>query len=144
MNKDVLVVDQIITELKQNSRVIDGAWYIGNSRCGFGLGCFQWTFDRLYDLMNMYKQKNGCNRNISESQVIDAEISMIENEFMLASYDDILGFWKEQCDIDLNSSITANKASYIICTHYLIPKNVIENAEKRAEYAETIYSAMVK
>lgn len=140
MSLSVNAVYNILLNLKNSS---NNTWKINGSRVGFGIGAFQWTFDRSWKLMIEYRKQNNNADTISNSQVINAEMSMLIDELKSNEYYDVLPFWEDQCTSYFDTVDAANRAGFTVCTHYLKPQDT-NQPQIRATLAEQIYADMME
>ena len=114
-------------------------------RCGFGLGCCQWTFGRTHGLILKYKEIAGNSSTITYEQTMLAECLYIVQE-LNGSKKSVYTNWKSQNSSNLSSVAAANSAARIFCTQYERPSGY--STEKvqgsRAAMAENIYNVCMK
>jgi len=136
-DKNLTTVYNILTDFHNKN------WKIGSSRVGFGLGSIQWTFERTYDLVKLYREVNGSKDKITKEQVIEAESKMIARELAKSSYSGIYSTWKGTNSAKLNSQDAAYDAGYKLCQNYEKPKDTNQYSI-RADFAKKIYPEIVK
>jgi len=144
-NYNFNTVYNMVSEIKQKATLIDGDWYINGSRAGFGLGSIQWTFDRMYNLVNVYKEVNGGSSVINKIQVIEAEGMMIlrelsgyyNNEFVYI-YSNWIG-----SHANLDSQDATYDATYSLCVDYERPYEKYKKAVERGRVARNIYNEVM-
>ena len=139
---NVIAVWNMLQDLNNQS---NGTWNIGNSRVGFGLGCFQWTFDRTYTLGELYVSKlTPGSSSITQAQAIEAEATMITNEMNSLKHRPALEKWREEYPINWSCGAAANRAGALICLKYVMPYNMENKAPLRGAKAEAIFGEMIK
>ena len=139
---NVIAVWNMLQDLNNQS---NGTWKIGNSHVGFGLGCFQWTFDRTYTLGELYVSKlTPGSSSITQAQAIEAEATMITNEMNSSKHRPALEKWREEYPINWSCGAAANRAGALICLKYVMPYNMENKAPLRGAKAEAIFGEMIK
>lgn len=109
------------------------------SRCGFGLGCAQWTFERTKGLVEMYRKVAGSSDTISYEQVMLAESLYMVQEIN-GRWHYIYDRWKSHNSGNLYSADAAYSAGRIICTEYEKPANYSSKQYARAELSRKIFN----
>jgi hypothetical protein len=130
-------VYQMVDELDTNK------WQIDGKTAKFGLGSVQWTADRTYALMEVYKEINNGKSTISKAQATEAEGVMIVRELLNKRYNVIHANWKKS-NTNLNSQEAAYNAAHNLCTAYEVPADTENQAKERGNLAKLIYSDMMK
>lgn len=110
------------------------------SRCGFGLGCAQWTFGRTKGLIEKYMEIANNNDTITSEQAIEAEGLYMVSEIN-GSFNYVYQNWKRQNNGNFNSALAANNAGKIVCAQYEKPFKYENKKYARGEMAEKIYNA---
>lgn len=136
-NKNVTTVYNLFTQLKNMN------WSYNGSRIGTGLGCIQWTFNRTYTLINIYREVNGNSSSITQEQALTAEGLMISRE-LSGAYIDVYKNWKIENSPNLNSENAAYQAAYDICVNYEKPTDMYNKGDTRGNFAKLIYADIVQ
>ena len=104
---------------------------------------FQWTFERTYTLVELYREVNGGANTITKEQVVKAEGMMIAREF-LGDYGRIYTSWINANSSMLNTSMAAYDAGYTLCVRYEMPDDMYTKGVERGNHAKLIYADMMK
>lgn len=118
-------------------------------RCGFGIGCCQWTFSRTHCLLKKYKEIAGNSNTITYEQVMLAEcLTMIEElhgDCTVSGHNfrSVYTNWLSQYSDNLSSAIAAEMAGRVFCTQYERPDKYADKQYERGEMAAKIYTACV-
>lgn len=137
---NLLEVYDILNDLKTKS---NNTWEINGSRVGFGLGCIQWTFGRTHTLVEKYLSFNGQKSDITRSQAIQAEAEMVVYDLNTSEHNDVIDYWRNQFDNQFDLPNVAYWAGYVLCTHFVVPKDTKNQSMQRASLAQTIYLDMI-
>lgn len=137
---NLLEVYDILNDLKTKS---NNTWEINGSRVGFGLGCIQWTFGRTHTLVEKYLSFNGQKSDITRSQAIQAEAEMVVYDLNISEHNDVIDYWRNQFDNQFDLPNVAYWAGYVLCTHFVVPKDTKNQSMQRASLAQTIYLDMI-
>lgn len=123
-----------VKEIKNILDIFNQKGYL--SQYGFGLGCFQWTFDRTYKLLDKYLDSNNNSDYITEDQVIEAEMKMMIEELQ-NQYGSVIKKWEDICKneaIPLESPEAAYWAGYCAVIGYGLSPNSL-NVEKKPNHS---------
>jgi len=123
-DKNVITIYNLLTALS------NGGW-----KGGFGLGSCQWTFDRTYTLVQVYKKINGGSSSITYAQTVQAEAEMVAYE-LNNKYNSVYTNWK-------SGNRTAYNAGSDICLYYEKPVDKYTKALDRGNLATRIYADMM-
>ena len=130
-NKSLSKVYSIICELDKKGYRDKG------SRCGFGLGCAQWTFERTKGLIEKYRSVAGYRDSITSEEVMLAEGLYMIDELSF-KFRSVYTNWKNS-NASLNSEAAARNAGKIICTDYEKPTGYNNKQKARGDMAVQIY-----
>ena len=131
----------MLCELAERS---NNSWVVGDSRVGFGLGCIQWTFERTFNLVEIYRKINGVQDAITQEQAGKAEGLMVLRELRSYKFKNIVDDWRNANSANLSSADAASAAGRDLCQKYLSPEDKTGSiANTRANHAPAIYSAIV-
>lgn len=114
-------------------------------RCGFGIGCCQWTFGRTHCLFKKYKEIAGNSNTITYEQVMLAEcLTMLEElngdcPVEEHNFHFVYTNWKSANSGNLASSDAAKSAGQIFCTQYERPSDYLTKQYPRGKMAAKIY-----
>jgi hypothetical protein len=131
--KNLTDVYNMLVELDANSFRIDG------SRAGFGLGLCQWTMDRTFALVKLYREVNSAQSSITSAQVLQGEVQMIVTE-LLGAYKWVYTNWKAANNSSLQSPNAAEDAAHRFCNNYEVPSDRATQAPLRGQTARLIYA----
>ena len=135
-NVNVTNVYNILTTLHNQG------WRVGGSRAGFGLGSVQWTFERTYTLVKLYREVNGNSSTITLAQATRAEALMITRELQ-GPYRFVYSNWQSS-NPNANTVTAAYNAGYAVCVSYEVPVDAATKGRVRGELAQRIFTDMMK
>ncbi len=122
------------------------SWEIqGSTKIGTGLGSVGWSFSRMFNLLNLYREVCGYDDYITQNEVISAEVLMIIRELEGPTYKPtVYDAWKTANSSNLNTADAARSAGSIICSAYESPHDPDgDRKAERAELAGILFTEMI-
>jgi hypothetical protein len=135
-NVNLTTVYNMLTTLHNSN------WRVGTSRAGFGLGSVQWTFERTYTLVKLYREVAGNASTITLAQATKAEALMITRELQ-GPYSWVYNNWKT-ANPAKDTTTAAYNAGSVVCLFYEVPADTINKAKIRGDLAQAIFTDMMK